>query len=184
MFSWYTFFAFLHVTGVIVWVGGAAALAVINLRLERESDLGALRFLSRQSAFLGRTVVGPAALVTLVAGLVLAGLLKAGFTLWMGWGLAAIFGSMALGGTLIRRAHEELAALAAGVAAVGKAGTGVGGMAGATGGVAFDAAVGAALATPDLVRLGVVRRRLAVLSVLNVVLLLSAVGAMVFKPGL
>jgi hypothetical protein len=189
MFSWYAFFTFLHVTAVIIWVGGAATLAVINLRLEREPDLGALRFLSRQSGFLGRAVMGPAALVTLIAGLVLAGLLGAGFTLWMSWGLAAIFGSMALGGTVLRRAHEELAALAAAGAALDAqggavVGTNAGAVASGMAGATWGSAAAIAGATPDLARLGVVRRRLAVLSVLNVVLLLSAVAAMVFKPAL
>lgn len=112
MFNWYAAFTFLHVTAVIVWIGGAVALAVVNLRLERESDLGVLRFLSRQSGFLGRAVLAPAALVTLIAGGALAAFLGAGFTLWMGWGLAVLLGSMALGGTLVRRAHEELVVLA------------------------------------------------------------------------
>ncbi len=111
MFTWYTLVRFLHVLAVIIWVGGVVVLAVVNGRLARERDGAALVLLARHGAFVGRAVIGPSAAVTLIAGVALVGMLGAGFTLWMAWGLVGVFGSMALGVTLLRRTSQEMAEL-------------------------------------------------------------------------
>lgn len=149
----YSLFKFLHLAAVIVWIGGMIALSVLNARLAREEDGVGLRVLSRQSAFFGRAVMGPAAMTTLVAGFALVGLTGGGFPLWVVWGLAGVFGSIALGAVFARRAAQEMAELSATV-------------------------------RPGDARLEAVRRRLALLTMINIALLLSTVWAMVFKPTL
>jgi hypothetical protein len=153
MFSPYLFFKFLHVTAAIIWVGGVLTLSILNARLERSSDRAALQVLAGQGAFFGRAVVGPSALLTLLAGIVLVAIGGGRMSLWTVWGLAGVFGSMAVGAGLLRRANLQLAALST-------------------------------AAVPDEVRMADVRRRIAVLGLLNLLLLFSTVWAMVFKPTL
>lgn len=71
MFTIYTLFKFVHVLAVIVWVGGLTTIALITARLGREQDRSAQAAMSRQTAFLGQIVIGPSAGVTLIAGIVM-----------------------------------------------------------------------------------------------------------------
>ncbi|HEX7021811.1 MAG TPA: DUF2269 family protein [Trueperaceae bacterium] len=153
MQSIYTLFKFLHIIGAIVWIGGALSLAVVNTRASRAKDPSALAALAQQSGFYGRALLGPAALLTLIAGIVMVAVSGAGAPLWVVWGLVGVFASMALGGALIGRTTGRLLDLAQ---AAGSGDERVSGL----------------------------RRRLAVLNVLNVLLLFSVVWAMVFKPTL
>jgi uncharacterized membrane protein len=142
-----------HVAAAIVWVGGVVALALLNARLTRERDQAALRVVGLQSASFGQYVLAPAAVTTLLAGLALIPLLGAGFPFWMGWGLAGVFGSIAVGAVFLRPVMLKIIAL--------------------TEGETLDE--GSWLET---------RRRLVTLNAVNIALLLSTVGAMVFKPTL
>jgi uncharacterized membrane protein len=150
----YSLFKFLHVIAVIVWIGGVVTLNVLTARLAREQNGAVLASLSRQAAFYGRAVLGPAAAITLVAGLVMVANAQISFaTLWVAWGLVAILLSAVLGASLIRQANERLSRLAP-------------------------------TAEPGEPRVLALRRRAQTLNLINLLLLLSAVGAMVFKPTL
>jgi uncharacterized membrane protein len=149
----YTLFKFLHIVGAIVWIGGVISVNVISVRIAREKNAAALAAMSRQSRFYGTAIIGPAAGVTLLAGIVMIAASGLGMPLWAIWGLAAVLVSMALGATLIRRAGEELSEIAA-------------------------------TATPGDQRLSALQQRLSTLNIINVLVLLSAVWAMVFKPTL
>jgi uncharacterized membrane protein len=108
----YAVFKFLHILAVIVWIGGVITMSLLSARVGRERDGAALRFLLRQSAFLGQMVLGPAALLTLFAGFALMGVLRSGFTLWMAWGVAGIAASIALGAIVMRPVTLRLMELA------------------------------------------------------------------------
>jgi uncharacterized membrane protein len=154
MASYFTLFKFIHVTAAILWIGGASTLGVLNARLAREEDRAALATLLRQANFLGRAILGPAAALTLIAGIATA--VSVGFdfgALWITWGFIGVFGSMLLGATFIRRANVRLGELVSTV-------------------------------EPENSRLSALQRRIALLNLINVLLLLSTVGAMVFKPVL
>ena len=153
MFTVYNLFKFLHIIGAIVWIGGVITAAIINARVAREKDQTVLAAVARQSRFHGVAVIGPAAGLTLIAGIVMIAVSGLGVPLWVIWGFAAIIVSVALGATLIRRAGEELSEVAA-------------------------------TAEPGDPRQSALQRRLATLNTINVLLLLSAVWAMVFKPTL
>jgi uncharacterized membrane protein len=154
VFTVYNLFEFLHIAAVIVWIGGIVTLSIINARLAREQDRAALVALSRQSGFYGRAILGPAAGITLITGIVMVVVLGLGFgSLWIIWGLVGIFGSLVLGAALIRRATVELSELAP-------------------------------TAAPNDPRVIALQRRLATLNTINLLLLLSVVWAMVFKPTL
>jgi uncharacterized membrane protein len=150
MFTWYSLFKFLHVTSVVIWVGGMITLAVVNAWLARERNNATSLLLSRHSEFFGRAVIGPAAGITLASGIAMVGLTGWHLPLWVGWGFAGLFGSIALGATFVRRTGLELEHLSA-------------------------------VEDVDQARMAVLRRRLALLNGLNMVLLLSTLWAMVFK---
>jgi len=153
----YNLFKFLHVAGVIVWLGSGLTLTLLNVRLARESADGAgagAATLARATTAFGRTVAGPAAGLTLIAGIVTAvvGGLDMG-ALWITWGFAAILISMALGMTALRRTTTSL-----------------------------EAALAGPETAPERAR--TLRSRLTTLNLINLLVLLSAVAAMVFKPTL
>jgi uncharacterized membrane protein len=144
---------FLHVVAAIIWVGGVITTTLLNLRLARTRDTAAMSALSSVGVFVGQWVFGPAAALTLLAGIATA--LTAGFqmrSLWIIWGFAAILISILLGATLIRITTQRLATLATG-------------------------------SNRDGAQVAALQSRLSMLNALNILLLLSAVWAMVAKPG-
>jgi uncharacterized membrane protein len=149
----YNVFKFLHIIGAIVWIGGVITAAIINAMVARAEDRAVLAALARQSRLHGAIVLGPAAGLTLIAGIVMIAVSGLGVPLWVIWGFAAIVISMALGATVIRRAGEELSQLAA-------------------------------TAAPGDQRVTTLQQRLLTLNIVNVLVLLTAVWAMVFKPAL
>jgi uncharacterized membrane protein len=145
---------FLHVLAVVVWVGGVLAVNVLQLLTGRGQDRAAQGSLLHLSDLYGRAVIAPAAALTLLTGIVRVEQLDAGY------------------GTLW---------VAWGIAAV-----------------ALSLAIGATLiraTNAELRRLAAdaplgdprwhaLQRRAATLSVINLLLLLSALWAMEFKPTL
>lgn len=153
MYMTYTLFKLLHIVAAIIWVGGLAAVGLINARLARGEDRSTLAAMARQSRFFGTAVVAPAAFITLIAGIGMVAVSGLGAPLWIIWGFAAIVLSIALGATFLRRTGTALSECLQ------------------TAGV-------------DDSRTKSLQRRLATLSIINLLLLFSAVGAMVFKPTL
>jgi uncharacterized membrane protein len=109
MFTWYKLFTFVHITAVIIWIGGATILAVLSGHLARVGENAALQVVARQNEFIGKAVLGPAAIVTLLAGFALMSVAQVGFPLWMGWGVAGVVGSIALGGGYLALTGRKLA---------------------------------------------------------------------------
>jgi uncharacterized membrane protein len=154
MFSIYTLFKFIHVAAVIIWIGGVCVLTLINARLAREKEPAGLLSLSRLSNFYGRAVIGPAAIITLIAGIATAASVGMDFgALWLTWGFVGILGHFVLGIGFIRRATARLNELAPSV-------------------------------VPTDPRIRASQGRLTMLNVINLLLLFSVVAAMVFKPTL
>jgi len=149
----YLLLKFVHVASVIVWVGGMFALVMLNARIARSGDMAAVAAMGRQSEAFGRTVVGPAMGLTLLAGLATAGVARFSFgTPWIVWGLVGFVLSIAIGVVAVQRAANELGALAQSAPA----------------------------GDP---RLGAVRSRLLWLNAINLLVLASVVWAMVVKPS-
>jgi uncharacterized membrane protein len=154
VYTTYNLFKFLHVAAVIVWVGGVIALMVIPARLARQEGAAATAALGRQAAFYGRSVVGPAAVITLVAGIVMVVVGRLRFdALWIAYGFLGMVVSMGLGGALLSRLGHQLTEL-----------------------TASD--------DPDPARMSALEARLRTFNLINVLILLSVVWAMVFKPTL
>ena len=153
MFSSEKVFFFLHIVGVVAWLGGWTALWVLQVRFRKEQDSNVQLVLLRQSEFYGRAVVGAAAAVTLIAGLALSDREGVSFsTAWIVWGIVGLVASMALGGTVMRATTAKLEGLITTAPA------------------------------DDPARLAT-QRRLDLLNWINLLILLSVVFAMVVKPG-
>lgn len=109
MFTLYSLFKFLHVVAATFWIGGVATMTFINARLSKVETTEARQALSSTSTFYGRVVVGPAALLTLIAGIATALQMGISFSaLWISWGFTAIFLSLILGATFIRVTTNKL----------------------------------------------------------------------------
>jgi uncharacterized membrane protein len=150
----YLLLKFVHVLAVAVWIGGVVALVILNARLARAGDAAVSAALGMQSEYFGRSVLGPAMVITLLAGLGMTGVARFPFsTPWIAWGIVGLVLSIAVGVIAVGRAAGELSTLARSAA-------------------------------PDDPRLDGQRRRLVTLNALNLLLLASIVWAMVFKPTL
>lgn len=107
-------FKFLHVLAVIVWIGGVLTVNVLQVLVARGHDRAAQASLLRLGDLYGRVVIGPAAALTLLTGVVRVEQIGVGYgTFWVAWGIAAIVASIALGATLIRANNAALGRLAA-----------------------------------------------------------------------
>jgi uncharacterized membrane protein len=144
---------FLHVLSVIVWLGGVIALNVLSVWAGRGPDRAGQRALLRVSDLYGRAVIGAAGALTLITGLLLVWQLDLSLTtLWVAWGLIGLVASIILGATLIRASQADLRRLTEDPSA------------------------------DDQPRRLARQRRAALLYTINVLLLLSIVWTMVFKP--
>ena len=152
MFSVYNLFLFLHIVGAIVWIGASLTLTLLNWRAAATNDRPAMAALARHNAFIGGAVIGPAALLTLVAGVVMVLNARLSFgLLWISWGLGGVLLSILIGGFFVGRMGRELGRLAP-------------------------------TAEPGNARVVALQRRIGILSWVNLLVLLSAEAAMVFKP--
>jgi uncharacterized membrane protein len=147
-------FKYLHIVAAMIWIGGVVTLVVINARLASSHNKAAVQAFAQQGAFYGRAVLGPAAAITLLAGIATTVFMRMSFgALWILCGFAGILGSMIVGAVFIRRTTEELGQIVA-------------------------------APSPDPAAQAVLQKRLVTLNTVNLVLLLSTIAAMVFKPML
>lgn len=151
MLNLYLWLKFIHVTAAIFWIGGLAALAVASRRSAGSVD-GAKANLPIHNHILGRALIRPAMIVTILAGLTL-GHLSGGMAPWAAWGVVVAVATVVVTLAFIRRYERELTELAL-------------------------------RGHSDGAREAILRRRISRLGVLNIVLLVSAVWSMVYKPVL
>jgi len=154
MDSLYLWLKFVHVVAAVVAVGGFLALTVLNARIARAGEPAAAAALGQQSEVFGRTVLGPAMGILLLAGVWMAGQFGIPFTdLWIVWGLIGFVLFILLGVVGLARTGAELGEVAR-------------------------------TAGANDPRVGVLRQRMSLLSWLSLLVLLSVIWAMVFKPTL
>jgi uncharacterized membrane protein len=109
VFTLYNFLKFLHVLGVVVWLGGLLTMLMLSTRFARSRDPAVMRALSEQGRFLGAAFFGPAAGITLITGiaLVMVGHLSFGL-LWISWGMTGVILSLIVGGAMVGRMAAQL----------------------------------------------------------------------------
>jgi uncharacterized membrane protein len=113
--TWYELWLFLHITGAIVWIGGAAAIQVFGILTKRAADPAKTSFFAQNVSLTIMRVLLPAALLVIASGIGLTvngnwdwgePFIAAGLLLWALVALIA-FGFL---GRAIGRAGAELAA--------------------------------------------------------------------------
>ena len=149
----YNTLKFVHIVSVIVWIGGMIMLTVLNRRLAKSGPPEAVRALGQQSGALSMTLFLPAVLFTVVTGIGLVQVGQLGFG--QKWILWGIFGAV-------------VSFIVGGVL---------------TGGTARKLAQQIARGEVDAAQVAAVQRRIMVFVILNLLVLLSIVWAMTFKPN-
>jgi uncharacterized membrane protein len=107
----YLLLKFLHVVFAMVWVGGVIALTTFSLLLLRTSDRPFLVSLTRYSEIVGARVTGPAAGLTILAGIGAAWYGHLGFPFWILFGVATFVIIVLMGAIMFRRAGMEFSRL-------------------------------------------------------------------------
>ena len=149
----YNVWQFLHVAAAVVWVGSGVGLVALMATMTRAGDRAAVMTVSRHLEVLGPRLFGPAAMGTLIFGVlaVLAGE-GIGFTdLWILIGLAGVAISL----VIVALSNPQSRKLAATVQEHG----------------------------PDHPDVAATTSRLRMLNMVDLVVLFAVIAAMVFKPG-
>ncbi len=112
MLGAYTWLKFIHVVSVAVWLGGFAAIGVMNALAGRRAEPRDAGAFVVQSGALGARLVGPAsglAILSGVAGMVVGHTPLQGWTLW---GVLAVVLFIAVGAGMMRPALGRIEAAA------------------------------------------------------------------------
>ena len=151
----YDLFKFLHIVGSIVWLGAGITFQILNGRLARANDQAGIAALASQGEWFGKVVFSTAAGVTLVAGIVT---VLASEGAWSFGDLWITWGFVGIALSIVFGAvlSERMAKQLA---------------------VAVETSGPASAQVADL------QRRLGLYGAIDIVVLLSVVAAMVFKPG-
>lgn len=148
----YLILKFVHVLSMAVWLGGLIMMLLINRLLTRAGETAALQAFGRQGARLSSLVFIPAMVVTLITGI---GMVHAGdLSFGSAW---IIWGMIGLVFSVILGAVL-------------------------TGGAARKLGARVARGEIDAAGIAAAQRRIMMFALLNLLLLVSIVGAMVFKP--
>src|SRR5438105_14495793 len=102
--GWYGILEVVHVLSVVVWIGGASALAVVTARLVRARDRATLASFLPQSIRFGQTMAGPSSGLVLITGIAMVIVGKIGFRpLWVSWGFVGIVLHFVFGSVVMRK---------------------------------------------------------------------------------
>ena len=109
--DWYTILKFMHVATSTVWVGGGFLLALVAIRAERADDREAMLVNMRNTGALGNLVFVPAALLTLVFGLLMCWFWLGFSDLWILIGIAGYATTFAIGAGIMKPTSDRLTAI-------------------------------------------------------------------------
>lgn len=151
----YDLFKFLHVLGAMVWIGAGITFLILNTRLARARDAAGITALASQGEWFGKAVFSTSAMVTLVAGIVTVLVSDGQWSFADAW-ISVGFVGVALSIVFGAVLSQRAARDLEAVAA-------------------SDGATSPAAAA--------IQRRLNLLGTIDVVILVSVVAAMVWKPG-
>jgi uncharacterized membrane protein len=105
----YAVLKLLHVVAVIVWVGGALTASLLTWRVAKAGDRQTLAKLLDHTGLLGRGLIGPASLLTLITGIAMVATSRLDWgALWIQWGFGGVVVHFLFGPIVLRRAGIEL----------------------------------------------------------------------------
>ena len=112
--SWYAAFMAVHVTAVVIWIGGGALLTIFGLLAERRSDGGQLVAIARMAAFAGERIFAPAGLVVVAMGIAMVLDAHLGFGhFWIVFGLLGFLATFLIGVGVLAPASKKVTGLLA-----------------------------------------------------------------------
>lgn len=105
----YLLLVYVHILAAVIWVGGAAFIQILSIRVQRSGDLAEVPQFARHLEALGRRVFLPAALVIILTGLVMTAQNWSFSQLWILvaiglWLVSAFLGAVFLGPGAVRAA--------------------------------------------------------------------------------
>jgi uncharacterized membrane protein len=96
--SWFDAFLTVHISFVVIWIGGGTTLTILGIMAERRGDGTELAVIARQAAFLGQRVFAPAAIVVLAMGAAMVENQHIGYGhFWTGFGALGLLSSFVIG---------------------------------------------------------------------------------------
>ena len=100
--TWYEFLLFVHISGAIIWIGGAFLFQVYGMIELRSGDTAAIARFAGNAGRIGERLFTPTSLVVVLAGILL--MVDGDWPwgrLWVIFALAAFTGSFLLGATVL-----------------------------------------------------------------------------------
>lgn len=109
----YIWLKFVHVVSIAAWLGGFAAMAVLNGLASRRAEAMEVAGFLRYQQGLGKRLVGPASGLALLTGV--AGMFTGHVSMqaWIVWGIAAVIVFILIGVAALRPILNRLTAAAA-----------------------------------------------------------------------
>lgn len=104
----YSLIKFIHILAVIIWLGGAFVMSMLNYLLARKKDITGLIALSKYAEFMGKFIISISAAVTLLTGISMSVFLGFGWPFWVIWGFWIIILTSILGATVMRRMSGKI----------------------------------------------------------------------------
>lgn len=109
--DFYLFFKLMHVISAIVWLGGGSCMLILSIAADRAGNDAELVRVLKNVIFLASRVFVPAAVSTLVFGILMTLLAHSFMELWILIGLAGFAWTFAIGHLVIRPRAEQLGAM-------------------------------------------------------------------------
>jgi hypothetical protein len=110
--SWYSAFMAVHVTFVVIWIGGGALLTILGVLAEQRNDGAELTAIARQAAFAGMRLFAPAAIVVVAMGIAMTIDAHLGFNhFWLVFGLLGFASTFMLGIGVLAPMSKQLTEL-------------------------------------------------------------------------
>lgn len=108
----YSLIKFIHVLAVIIWLGGAFTLSLLNYLVAQKKDISGLISLSKYAEFMGKFIISISAGITLLSGISLSVFFGFGWPFWVIWGFWIIILASILGSTVMRKISGKMNAIA------------------------------------------------------------------------
>ena len=110
--DWFTFFLTVHVTFVVIWIGGGMMLTILGVLAERKSDGEELVAIARQAAFVGERIFAPSGIVVVAMGVAMIENGGLGYNhFWVVFGLLGFLSTFLTGVGVLAPMSKKVAAV-------------------------------------------------------------------------
>ena len=107
--SWYSAFMAVHVTFVVIWIGGGSLLTILGVVAERRSDGAELAAIAKQAAFAGQRIFAPSGIVVVAMGIAMTINAHLGFNhFWLVFGLLGFASTFLIGVAVLSPMAERI----------------------------------------------------------------------------